>query len=126
MSDFLAVRSVLASKQLPAWNIRTSTLVGHETQGELGGDSLRSMLDELPKVGRRLLRSDATRCKYVWLKMLSSADFFCVAGGGLSSSSGSNSNELHFASDIDSLISVKIFAMNMINEYLFCMRKSLN
>lgn len=109
---------MLASRQLPAWNIRTSTLVGHETHGELGGDSLRSMLDELPKVGRRLLRSDATRCKYVWLNMLSSADFFCVAGGGLSSSSGSNSNELHFASDIDSLISVRIFTLNMINDYI--------
>lgn len=31
--------------------------------GEPGGESWRSMLDVVPNVARRVVRSDATRCK---------------------------------------------------------------
>lgn len=69
------MRSILASKQLPAWKTNTNTVVGHVgNPGEPGGESWLplSTLADVPSVERRPPRSDATRCRNVWLNMLSS------------------------------------------------------
>lgn len=78
--------------------------------GEPGGEASCPPLSRLAEdLSWRLLpRSEATRIRKSWLKMLSSLFSLPgtpLCGGGLSSVSPNNSNELHFANELVSFVS---------------------
>jgi len=95
-------------------------VVGHDgVLGDPGGEEswLRSTLAE-ERSCRLFPRSEATRIRKSWLKMLSSCRELPrpptdaalegpPCGGGLSSPSPSSSRELHLASEFVSLVSIK-------------------